>query len=45
MLGQTEGQKEGGKEGRMDRPYFIGPFRLLPGVQYGNISKKLDIRY
>ena len=24
---------EGRKDGRMDRPYFIGPFRLLPGVQ------------
>ena len=29
----TEGWMEGWKDRRMDRPYFIGPFRLLPGVQ------------
>ena len=23
----------GQKDGRIDRPYFIGPFQLLPGVQ------------
>ena len=23
----------GQKDGRMDRPYFIGPFQLLPGIQ------------
>ena len=27
------GQKDGWKGGRTDRPYFIGPLRLLPGVQ------------
>ena len=31
---RMEGQKEGRTEdGRMERPYFIGPFRLPPGVQ------------
>ena len=37
MEGQTEGWMEGWTggqmEGRKDRPYFIGPFQLLPGVQ------------
>ena len=28
-LGATEGRMEG----QMDRSYFIGPFRLRPGVQ------------
>ena len=27
------GQKDRWKDGRANRPYFIGPFRLLPGVQ------------
>ena len=27
------GQKDGWKDGRTDRPYFKGPFRLLPGLQ------------
>ena len=26
------------KDGRTDRPYFIGPFRLTPGVQYNNFN-------
>ena len=26
--------KDGRKDVRMDRPYFIGPLRLSPGVQY-----------
>ena len=42
MLKQTERWKDGWKDGRKarqqggmtDRPYFIGPFPLLPGVQY-----------
>ena len=29
----TEGRTEGRTEGQMDRPYFIGSFRLPPGVQ------------
>ena len=33
MEGRTEGRKEGWKDRRTDRPYFIGPFWLLPGVQ------------
>ena len=24
---------KGRMDGRTDRPYFIGPFRLLPGIQ------------
>ena len=31
--GQTEGWKDGQKDGRMNRPYFIGPVRLPPGVK------------
>ena len=27
------GQTKGWKDGQKDRPYFIGPFRLPPGVQ------------
>ena len=27
------GQEDRWKDGRANRPYFIGPFRLLPGVQ------------
>ena len=30
---------EGGKDRRTDRPYFIGPFRLPPGVQKITIWK------
>ena len=38
----TEGQmEEGWKHGRTDRPYFIGPFRLLPGVQKYKIDSNL----
>ena len=28
---------DGRMDGRMDRPYFIGPFRLPPGVQQSMI--------
>ena len=31
---RMDGGTERWKDGRMDRPYFIGPFRLLPEVQY-----------
>ena len=31
---QIDGLKDGWKYGRTDRPYFIGPFRLSPEVQY-----------
>ena len=31
---RMEGQKDRPKDGRTDRPYFIGPFWLPPGVQY-----------
>ena len=41
--GRTEGQKGRRMEGRTDRPYFIGPFRLLPGVQKGD--KKIIKNY
>ena len=30
---RTGGGMEGQKDGKTDRPYFIGPFQLLPGVQ------------
>ena len=50
MLEQTERWKDGWKDGRKDRqkggmtdrPYFIGPFPLLPRVQCfkKNIIKK-----
>ena len=33
-----EEQKDGRTDGTTDRPYFIGPFRLPPGVQL-NIDK------
>ena len=33
--GRMEGQKDGQRDGRTDRIYFIGIFRLLPGVQLG----------
>ena len=36
MPGQMEGRKDRRMEGRTDRPYFIGPFRLLPRVQKGD---------
>ena len=29
---QKERQKDGRIDGKMGRPYFIGPFRLPPGV-------------
>ena len=32
----TEGRTEGQKDRRVNRPYFIGPFQLLPGVQKEN---------
>ena len=38
MPRQTEGRTEGQKDGRKDRPYFIGPSRLLLGVQ-----KKIEL--
>ena len=31
---QTDGRADGRTEGRTDRPYFIGPFRPIPGVQW-----------
>ena len=38
---QTEGWMEGRKDGQMDgqteKPYFIGPFWLWPGVQQKEI--------
>ena len=33
---RKDGRRDGRTKGQMDRPYFIGPFRLLPGVQKGN---------
>ena len=30
---RTDGRTDGQTEGQMDGPYFIGPFRLRPGVQ------------
>ena len=45
----TEERAEGRKDGRTDKPYFIGPFRLPSGFQYqhetthkyqANIKKK-----
>ena len=30
---RKDGRKDRRKDGRKDRTYFIGPFRLLPGVQ------------
>ena len=35
---RTEGQTKGQKDERMDRPYFIGPFWLPPGVQKRNLE-------
>ena len=32
-------QKDGEKGRKMDRPYFLGPFWLLPGVQHGSTVK------
>ena len=37
--GQKDGQKDRQKERRTDRPYFIGPFRLPPGVQKVLLTK------
>ena len=31
MPRQAEGWTKGQKDGKMDIPYFIGPFQLLPG--------------
>ena len=31
--GRMDGRTDGRMDGRTDRPYFIGPFRLLLGVQ------------
>ena len=31
--GQKDGQKDGRTDRRTERPCFIGPYRLLPGVQ------------
>ena len=56
MLEQTEGWKDGWKDGRKDRqkggmtdrPYFIGPFLLLSGVQYvlkRTVSKSLKVNF
>ena len=43
------GQKDGRKDGRTDRPYFIGPFQLPAGVQKEkksyNKSVKLHFYY
>ena len=36
MPRQMEGQTEEWKDGRTDRPYFIGPFQLTPEVQKKN---------
>ena len=33
---QENAQTDGKAEGQMDRPYFIGPLRLRPGVQNKN---------
>ena len=30
---QENARRNGRTDGRMDRPYFIGPFRLTPRVQ------------
>ena len=30
---RKDGRKDGSTDGRTGRPYFIGPFRLPPGVQ------------
>ena len=35
----TEGWMEGQKDGRMDRPYFIGPLQLPPGVQKKELNR------
>ena len=32
------GQKDRRRDGRTDRPYFIGPFRLPPGVQKKHLA-------
>ena len=34
--GRADGRMEGWKDRRTDRPYFIGPFQLTPGVQKKN---------
>ena len=31
--GRTDGRKDGNTAGRIDRPYFIEPFQLRPGLQ------------
>ena len=37
---QTDKRTDGRTEGQTDRPYFIGPFRLPPGVQKTNKDMK-----
>ena len=39
MPGQMEGQKDRWTDRKTDRPYFIVPFRLPPGVQKGSKLK------
>ena len=34
----TEGQTERRKDRKTESSYFTGPFRLLPGVQKGNLN-------
>ena len=43
MPRQTEGWKYGRTDGRTDRHYFIGPFRLLSGIQKDRLLSKLDM--
>ena len=37
---QIDRRKDGRTGGRTERPYFIGPFRQLPGVQLNIIQYK-----
>ena len=37
------GQKDGHKDRKTDRPYFIGPFRVLPRVQKVLEAKQIRI--
>ena len=36
----ADGRMEGWKDRKTDRPYFIGPFWLIPGVQKVHIQLK-----
>ena len=36
-----DGRTEGWKDRRVDRPYFIGPFQLLPW-EFQNVTEKLE---